>query len=119
MVDRWRSAQDAMDVAMAAFMWLNANGCRDKARELHDEIGLALLLEEHLQGKKSSYQAKKDGDWEHLLGGLQRCSSANEVMIWKVANKDRIMRLPWTFREGLEEETQRYLDTLREIEVEQ
>lgn len=114
----YSKAEDAMEAAMEAFLWLNDNGCRAQARELHDEIGLSLLLEEYLQGKKSAHQARKDGDWEFLLGKLQRCSSINEVQAWRVANKEMIMSLPWTFRESLQEEIDRYMAVLRDIEIE-
>jgi hypothetical protein len=98
-----------------AFLWLNANGCRQRALDLHDELGLSLRLVEHLQGKKSAYQARKDGDWEYLMEGLANCSTPAEVDAWKVNNRNRIVPLPWTFREALEEEIERRKATLEDM----
>jgi hypothetical protein len=88
---------------MDGFDRLNKTGYRDLAVSTLDEAALALRLSGILQGRKSAYRAKQDGDWDELKAGIENCKTDTELMQWKVDNRSRIAAIPADWIEHLNE----------------
>ena len=65
--------QDTVKMIMKGFDELNKTGYRDLAISTLDEAAIALRLSGILQGRKSAYRAKLDGDWDRLKAGIENC----------------------------------------------
>lgn len=96
-----------------AFLWLNENGHRALAISLLDEMGLFIRQSEHLAGRKSSYQAKKDGDWDRLTKEIAECQTLADLATWTFRHRNDFLSLPVMWREPLEEEISKRRDQLK------
>lgn len=88
---------------MDGFDQLNKTGYRDLAVSTLDEAAIALRLSGILQGRKSAYRAKQDGDWEKLLAGIERCQTTTELLQWKIDNRMQIAAILADWVEHLNE----------------
>ena len=112
----WVTVEECEAEIRNGFQWLMGSGYRQNAYALLDELGLSIRLVEHIQGRKSAYQTKKDGDWEALTTELRATKTPDELMAWQINQRYRISVLPWTFVEGLQEEFDRHMATLKGTE---
>ena len=108
----WVGVEECEAEIRNAFQWMLGSGYRRNAYALLDELGLSIRLVEHMQGRKSSAHAKRDGDWEPLLAELRATKTLNELSKWRIEQRDRICVLPWTWVEALEEEIDRHKQAL-------
>lgn len=53
------------------------------------------------QTKKSSYQAKKDGDFERFKTDMFSCETLEHLTDWKDENKDELSKQPEAFKTEL------------------
>ena len=109
----WVGAAECEAEIRNAFQWLIASGYRQSAFALLDELNLSIRLVEHLQGKKSSAQAKRDGDWEKLTSEIKAARTSDELMSWTISQRERISVLPYTLQESLKEEFDRHMAILK------
>ena len=109
----WVTVEECEAEIRNGFQWLMGSGHRQNAHALLDELGLSIRLVEHIQGRKSAYQTKKDGDWEKLIGEIKATKTTDELHKWAIEQRERIAVIPWTFVEGLKEEFDRHMTTLR------
>ncbi len=99
-----------------AFIQLNETGYRDLAKALHYEIGVALELDEYLKGRKSSYRAKLDGDWDRFLAEIHACQSRDDLRRWQIENISRLSMVPRGWIEPLHDEFYRRMIEIEENE---
>jgi hypothetical protein len=57
------------------------------------------------ENRKSAYQARKDGKWEHLVESLRACSTMDEFKVWYAENAVDIEKLPAGWVKHLQEES--------------
>lgn len=81
MIDAGLSTTPAEEVPMGGF--------NDDRIEPHDDDLVATA-----QPRKSSAQAKKDGDYEILTGGLRKCEDPDTLKAWGATHADQIGALP-------------------------
>jgi len=96
-----------------SFIQLNETGYRDRAIALLDECAIALKLSGILQGRKSAYRARQDGDWERLIAEIKACESVDDLRRWQIESSNRIAVLPPTWIEPLNETFQTRMTELR------
>lgn len=65
------------------------------------------------QETKSAYQARKDGDWEALMEGMERTQTPDELSQWYDLHKDKIAKLPENWRDHLREAYENHLIDLK------
>lgn len=66
--------------------------------------------------RKSSAQAKRDGDWQTMVSEIDGCADVAALDAWAAANEGRINRLPRQWVEQVQERYDSRLDELKAIE---
>lgn len=105
--------QVTVKTIMDGFDRLNKTGYRDLAISTLDEAALALKLAGYLQGRKTAYRARQDGDWETLSEGIAGCQSYDELMRWEFDNRQKVSRLPADWLPHLREIFDRQKEALK------
>ena len=109
----WVGVEECEAEIRNGFQWMIGSGYKKNAYALLDELCLSIRLVEHLQGRKSAYQTKKDGDWEKLTSEIKATKTADELHKWSIEQRERVAVLPWTFVEALKEEFDLHMATLK------
>lgn len=64
-------------------------------------------------GKKTSAQARKDGDWSRLVDEIEQCGTPEMLKQWGTSHRMEIAALPESWREHLQDAYQARMDFLR------
>lgn len=72
-----------------------------------------MAAENEPAGRKSSAQAKRDGDYESLKAEMEQTSTTDELREWGIANRSRINALPRAFSDPIRDVYANQMDALR------
>ena len=85
-----------------------------KLLNLHGEVYSEEEAEDFKKDKqKSAYQARKDGDYEHLRAQIDEITNAEALKNWGKAQKDMIEKLPDNWQDHLREHYEARLDAIK------